>query len=251
MHYIVIGGWLPQFLDKHRWIGRIVKKMAGVYVETAAIKKALEQRGFNNVRVIRNFKNDKPLTQEELIYTWTSPYPLCTFSRIMNEKGIEDAVNAVILANEKLGAQIFGLDIYGPVEAAYQSRWDEMKKSFPAYIRDAGPVAAEKSTQTVKNYYALLFPTQYPTEGFAGTLIDAMNAGVPVIATDWESNREIVIPNITGILTPPHSPEELAERLVRIAEDPQWWNGMKISALAAAENYSPKQMIRVLIENLA
>ncbi len=38
--------------------------------------------------------------------------------------------------------------------------------------------------------------------GFAGTLIDAMAAGVPVIASNWKYNPEIVIENVTGRIYP-------------------------------------------------
>ena len=43
------------------------------------------------------------------------------------------------------------------------------------------------SVKTLKNYFALVFPTRFYTEGIPGTIIDAYYAGVPVIASKWES----------------------------------------------------------------
>ena len=40
------------------------------------------------------------------------PLPLCTFSRVMKEKGIEDAVYAVRTVNEHFGRTVYTLDIY-------------------------------------------------------------------------------------------------------------------------------------------
>lgn len=250
LHYVVIGGWLPQFLKEHKWIYVILKEMKGIYVETSEMKKLLEERKMKNVYLMRNFKTGKPITQRELVYAWTRPYPLCTFSRIVKEKGIEDAVKAVILVNEKLGTQVFRLDIYGLVEPAYQTRWEKLKKNFPEYIHCVGPVPVEKSREIIRNYYALLFPTFYAGEGLAGTLIDAMSAGVPVIASDWKYNCETVIPNRTGILVPPGNPEKLMHCLLEIAGNPEWWNGMKLTCLEEAGRYVPEQVTKVLIENL-
>ena len=44
----------------------------------------------------------------------------------------------------------------------------------------------------LKKYFALLFPTYFHGEGFAGCLIDAFFAGIPVIATDWLYNKDII-----------------------------------------------------------
>ena len=42
----------------------------------------------------------------------------------MRDKGIEDAVNAVVSVNTDLGVQAFSLDIYGQVDGA-QIEWFE------------------------------------------------------------------------------------------------------------------------------
>lgn len=44
----------------------------------------------------------------------------------------------------------------------------------------------------LRNYFALLFPTYFHGEGFAGCIIDAFFAGIPIIATDWLYNKDIV-----------------------------------------------------------
>lgn len=250
IHYVVIGGWLPQFLDRHKWLRESLRKMAGIYVETRQMKRSLEERGFTNVCLLFNFKNNRIITEEELVYVRRPPYPLCFFSRITREKGIEDAVEAVKTANKKLGENIFFLDIYGAVEPSYQKCFEELRKGLPEYIRYKGTVSERESVSVVKNYYALLFPTYYEGEGFAGTLLDAMYAGVPVIASDWKYNREIVVPNCTGMLTPANAPQKLADCLLRTASDPVWWNRMKKTTLKAAGQYTPERIIHVLTDRL-
>lgn len=192
LHYVVIGGWLPEFLKKRKKLTKALMSFDGIYVETNTMRKALEAQGFNDVYVMPNFKDLNILKESELVYHHTEPYRLCTFSRVMKEKGIEDAVNAVKTVNEHFGRIVYTLDIYGQVDSAQTEWFNELKSTFPLYIKYGEFVPFDKSVEVLKNYFALLFPTYYEGEGFAGTLLDAMAAGVPVIASDWRYNPEIV-----------------------------------------------------------
>lgn len=140
------------------------------------------------------------------------PLKLCTFSRVMREKGIEDAVNVVETVNRELGLTVFTLDIYGQVDSVQIEWFDELQSKFPSYIRYAGLVPFDKSVDVLKEYFALLFPTYYEGEGFAGTLIDAFSAGVPVIASDWKYNTEIVNENV-GFIFPSGDEQAFADIL--------------------------------------
>jgi hypothetical protein len=51
----------------------------------------------------------------------------------------------------------------------------------------------------LKDYFALLFPTHFYTEGIPGTVIDAYAAGIPVISAKWESYSDVIDEGVTGI----------------------------------------------------
>ena len=59
-------------------------------------------------------------------------------------------------------------------------------------------------------------------EGFGLVLIEAMAAGVPVIATDVPGIRDVVRDGITGLLVPPGDPAALAEAIRRVVEDAEF-----------------------------
>ena len=122
IHYVVIGGWLPEFLKKHSLIKFFVKKLNYIYVETATMKKVLDEQGFENVYIVPNCKKLNVLLENALTMNFEEPYKLCTFSRVMKEKGIEDAVNAVKKINEEAGRAVYILDIYGQVDSK-QIEW--------------------------------------------------------------------------------------------------------------------------------
>lgn len=248
LHYVVIGGWLDSFLDGHSALVRLLKNFTGIYVETQSMQRALTKRGLANVVVMPNFKNLHILDKSELVYSTGKPYRLCTFSRVMKEKGIEDAIEAVKKINESHEEVLFELDIFGQVDDGQLQWFENLEAGFPKYIRYGGFVPFDKTVDVLKNYYALLFPTYYSGEGFAGTLLDAMAAGVPVVASDWKYNSEIVIPGKTGILVKAMDREILVQALESTLDD--WWNAMKVSCIKEARKHSPVVAIQVLMNRL-
>ncbi len=57
-------------------------------------------------------------------------------------------------------------------------------------------------------------------EGIPVVLMEAMSAGVPVIASDLSGIPELVLDGETGLLTPPRDVERLSAALLRMASDP-------------------------------
>lgn len=250
LHYAVIGGWLPEFLDQHKWLKAFAKRFDGIYVETTAMKKGLEQRGLTNAVVMPNFKFITPLTGDELIYPSGEPYKLCTFSRVMKEKGIADAVDAVRQVNETLGRTVYTLDIYGQVDENQTTWFDQLQKQFPEYVRYCGVIPPEESVQTLKEYFALLFPTEYEGEGLAGTLIDALASGVPIIATDWRYNAETVNEQNGFLIPVERKVEQLSKLLLEIAEEPDAVLRRKKQCLNDAKKYTPSSVINIFAQKL-
>ncbi|HSJ16264.1 MAG TPA: glycosyltransferase, partial [Longimicrobiales bacterium] len=57
-------------------------------------------------------------------------------------------------------------------------------------------------------------------EGFPLVILEAMAAGLPVVATAVDGIPELVRPNDTGMLVPPADPQALAEALLLVLRDP-------------------------------
>lgn len=249
LHYVVIGGWLPEFVATRKYLQRALMSFDSIYVETNVMKTKLVAMGFNNVIVMPNCKELNILKPEELVYAKDEPYKLCTFSRVMKEKGIEDAVDAVIAVNEEMGRIVYTLDIYGQIDGNQVEWFKKLEERFPKYIKYKGLVDFDKTTQVLKDYFMLLFPTYYDGEGFAGTLIDAMAAGVPVIASDWRYNTEIVNEK-TGYVYPVHDNHALVDRLIGVGNNPDLLLSKKSGCLKEAEKYRPENVIQRLTSKL-
>ncbi len=250
LHYVVVGGWLTEYLKENSTLISVLKKLDRIYVELEPMKAELENSGFENVIYMPNFRKTNSLNQSELIYTPSEPYPLCTFSRVMREKGIEEAIEAVRNINRKAGKTVFTLDIYGKIEPAYQERFESICKGFEPYINYRGFTNTQNSSQTLKSYFALLFPSVYTGEGFAGTIVDAFAAGVPVIATDWHYNSHIIQNGIDGIVYDPKAPDLLEKILGEAAKKPQMLNSMKPACLKRAAHFEADEAVKILLNEL-
>lgn len=250
IHYVVIGGWLPEFLKNHRITKKSLYSFDGIYVETNTMKKAMQKQGFSNVYVMPNCKELQILKEDELICSFEKPYRLCTFSRVIKEKGIEDIVQVIEEINSKNEKNIYSLDIYGPIDSHYEDQFCRMKKKFPPYIKYCGTVSFDKTTEVLKEYFALVFPTRFYTEGIPGTIIDAFASGLPVITSKWESYEDLVDEGINGIGYTFKNNEELKNLLCEIAKNPEFIIQMKKNCIRKAADFTTEKVISDFIRNL-
>ena len=251
IHYVVIGGWLPKMLESKKGLAKSLKKFDGIFVETNTMKKALEIQGFENVHIMPNCKELTPLSLNELVYQDEAPYKLCTFSRVMKEKGIEDAIDAVKTINLEYGKTIYTLDIYGQVDPTQNEWFDKLKMELPDSIKYCGLVPFDKSVEVLKNYFALLFPTRFYTEGIPGTIIDAYAAGIPVISARWQSFNDIIDDYATGIGYEFNNTDDLKRKLLDITKCTEDINALKLNCLKKSKQFLPNEAIKIIVEQLS
>jgi glycosyltransferase involved in cell wall biosynthesis len=72
----------------------------------------------------------------------------------------------------------------------------------------------------LSNFDAFVLPSLSESEAFPNTLVEAMASGLPCIATDVCSVREIVVEEMSGLVVAPGSVDELAAAVQRLAADP-------------------------------
>lgn len=238
---------MPKVLKNQTKLLKELKEFEGIYVETHSMINALNNLGLNNVHYLPNFKRINILKQDDLVYSHSEPYKLCTFSRVMMEKGIEDAISIVKNINNSFGKIIYTLDIYGQVEKDYKERFKEISDQFPSYISYKGFVKYDNSVNVLKNYFVLLFPTNFSTEGIPGTIIDAYAAGVPVISSKWNSFDEIIEEAKTGLGYEFGDVQDLESKLIKIKDNPQMIINMKQNCVAKAKRYSADNVINEFV----
>ena len=248
LYYVVIGAWIGKLLKKNPVLKKSVKGLDGIFVETNILKKELELMEIANVVSFPNFKRIDALPEEKLVYFKNIPFKICFCSKVMPEKGIEELIQAVKNINKEETKYV--LDIYGAVESSYRERFETLEKDFPEYIKYKGVIPPLETVGVIKDYFLQAFPTKFPTEGHPGSIIDSYNAGVPVIASRWNSWADIIDEGETGLTYEFGKFEQLEELLKRAAENPEEINKMKKKCLERAEDYKPEKVIKILTDKM-
>ena len=102
-----------------------------------------------------------------------------------------------------------------------------------------GEVHGDAKQRLLAQADVFVLPTTYINEGQPIAIIEALTAGLPVIATDWRGIRETLPAEMHSLLVPTRDPEAIAERLVRLADAPLFFEAMSRAARSHAESFRP------------
>ncbi len=136
------------------------------------------------------------------------------------EKGLFDALEAIALANRTLRESqarwrmhltVAGKFLREDEKAAFQKR--VAAADLMGAVTCVGQVMDEAKSELLSASDTLCFPTFYAAESFGLVLVEAMAAGLNIVATRWRSNSEVLPPDYTG-LVPVGSPPGLAAALL-------------------------------------
>jgi glycosyltransferase involved in cell wall biosynthesis len=158
---------------------------------------------------------------------------------LLRTKGVLDVLAAarLVAARRPDVRFVFAGGAYGPgdEEALLRAAAAEL----PDNIECRGVVAGAAKRRALEESDLLVLPTYYPYEGHPYVIIEAMEAGLPVVATAHGAIAECVVDGETGVIVPPRSPEVLAETLVRLLDDEALRRRMGAAARAAyARSYT-------------
>ncbi len=249
INYTIGGKLYEEALEKKHY-RKYISGFTENWVESFYLLNNLKKIGIDNAVYIPNFKKISPLSVNEVVYNrYRKPFKLCIFSRVCEEKGIEEAIAAVTEINREFGERVCLLHIYGPVAKEFQEKFTSSLKLSPEEVFYMGVVSPEQSVNVIKNYYALLFPTRTFTEGMPGTIIDAFCAGVPVIARAWASCEEMVIDGETGYTYSFDKPQLLKRRIIDSLEDQNWLK-MRRNCLKKVLEYDEKLVCEKIIRRI-
>lgn len=250
MYHDVIGGALPEEAAKSRSLRRQLNRFQVNWVEFSQMAEDLRKAGVTNAEVLPNFKRLQILQPDELTRDHQEPYVFSMFSRVTRDKGMTAAAQAVSEVNERLGRTAAVVHIYGPVEEDYRQEFEQILKTRSNCVRYLGCIPQDQSVEVLRRSFMLLFPSVYRGEGMPGTIIDAFSAGLPVIATNWHFNGELVHSGETGYCYDWQCPQLLAEHMLHAVTHPEEVDAMRQSCLTEVKKYAPDTVMEQIVQKM-
>lgn len=250
IYHYVIGSELLEMVKKNRKLVRYLNALDINWFEYESGTEYLKSKGVENVTTLPNFKLITPVAEAGRYSAEDGVFRFCTFSRVMAEKGITDAIRAIGNINAAYGSVIATLDIYGPVEPGYETELEQLLQENRSCIFYKGVAESNQSVQILKDYYALLFPTRWAGEGVPGTVIDSFAAGIPVIASDWNANRELIAHNRQGLLYPNDGMVTLEDAVRWAIDHPEEMTQMRYESRNAYIRYMPDTILQTIFDEL-
>jgi glycosyltransferase involved in cell wall biosynthesis len=127
--------------------------------------------------------------------------------RLDHEKGVDVLLSAMKILGDKAYAIVVG----AAVVTGYKSALDQ-----PDNVRYVGWLQREKIRPLHATADMLIVPSRY--EAFGLSAIEAMRAGLPVIASRVGGLQEVVIDRVTGRMVEPNDPDQLAAAILSIGK---------------------------------
>ena len=99
----------------------------------------------------------------------------------------------------------------------------------------------EEVPDALARHDVLVLPTYWEVEGYPGIVLEALQCGLPVIATTWRSVPEVVEHGKSGLLVPPRSAAAVRTAIERVTTDPDLYRALRAGAQQRGDFFrSPK-----------
>lgn len=224
-----------------------VQQLDGLFVETRLVYTYLSRIVGDKVHWVPGYRPMPAVT----VFPGIRQKPdrklnLVFLSLIREEKGIFVLLESLraqrIRDNEALHC-----DIYGPIYPSVAERFANELRGTPNATYK-GVVQPEETVQTLSQYDIFVFPTFYPGEGHPGVLMEAMMAGVPVIASAHRSIPELVENEVNGLLTQPRDVQSLVEAICRLDADRQLLTAMAQRNWERRTRHATSEIVPVILK---
>ena len=175
---------------------------------------------------------------------------LLAVARLVEKKGLDDAVRAVDLLRGRdrdVALEIIG---DGPLRASLEEQVS--RSDLGEAVRFRGSLAHADALEALTRSDLLLAPSREAADGdVEGTpvvILEAMAAGVPVVASDHAGIPEVLDDGACGRLVRERDPEALAEAVLEVTTDGTRWRDLRAAALRKIEAHDEQRLAERLVE---
>lgn len=175
--------------------------------------------------------------------------PVVTWiGRLQRWKGAHNFIKAAGIIhkqNPEVQFKLVGGPLFG-IEPEYQTELHDLARSLN--LENALTFMGHQSAVNdfIQSADVIVHSSIRP-EPFGLVILEAMNQGKPVVASNEGGPLEIVEDGVTGLLIPPNDPEQLANAILKLLQDKSLREKMgKAAHERVKEHFTPAKMIQAL-----
>jgi glycosyltransferase involved in cell wall biosynthesis len=172
--------------------------------------------------------------------------------RMLWSKGVGDFIQAARTIKPRYPHASFAL-FGGSAEGYGSKNPDFIPRSWLEAVNREGIVMWHGRTephaveQAMRRAAAVVLPSYYG-EGVPRVLIEALSAGAPIITTDLPGCRDTVVPGRSGFLCRSRAPEEIADAMAKLLNDPALLIDMGRAGRTLAAEFDSRKIVEQTIE---
>ena len=249
VQYIVTGGDLAEVIKKRPLLLKPIAGFAGTHVQAVKLRDELRSMGIARAEYLPNCRDYVPAAR---IDHWDrTPVRVCTYSRVTKEKGILDAIEICKKANALLEKKVFVLDVYGKMYDDFKPEFQAALAKNKGLVRYGGVKKPEETVEVLRSCFAILFPTYFECECFAGTALDAFSARIPIIANDWLYNSEAIRSGTDGFIYPFRDNDAAAAILAKLYSDKELYARIQQGCEESMRRFSTENVMGEFARHLS
>ena len=215
-----VGASLDSFIEVQKkplraYLLWFLRSTDGILAQTQGLHRNLRELGCMNAYYLpgcRSYPSVAGITRP-----LSMGLRLIFLAHISRAKGALILLDALRILKQTCDREVH-CDFYGPIHEDIRDEFLHRLASLDS-ARYCGIAEPGMGTQLIAKYDALVLPTFFDMEGHPGVLIEAMHAGVPVIATRIHGLPELVTDGVNGLLVPAQDVDALAEAIRKLAAD--------------------------------
>lgn len=247
LFWSVVGGSLIYDKKAQKRLLKHFNSMDAIYFETNIMADYFKDMGYKNILYAPVFSK-RSLTEEFNPTENDGIMKFCTYSRVCKEKGISEAINAVKLINKD--SVKCTLDIFGKPYPEYEEEFNAITEGTEGFIFKRDYLSGDNVIDVLSQFDAMLFPTYYSGEGFPIGVVECYLGGVPVIASNWHYNGEIIKNGDTGFIFESEDKDGLVNCIEALLADRQLALKMRKNAYKYSEQFKPDAVLSDLYKRI-
>lgn len=159
--------------------------------------------------------------------------------RLTDQKSPQTVLTALSRSKQQVGRLRMQMVGIGPLMA------DLQRQSRQLGLEDAVEFLGHRSDvpAIMQRATALVLPSQW--EGMPNVVLEAMANGLPVIASDIDGIRDVIVDGETGVLVSPGDSDAMADAIAQVISNPELRRGLAdAAAIEVAANYDWEKVVQ-------